>query len=84
MGEQLGRVREALGRYASFFDAALLSCEDAAAVVAEAAAIENLAATVKALAAARFAAGEGWKEAGARSAASHLARTTGDVGSGRR
>ncbi|HET7722592.1 MAG TPA: DUF222 domain-containing protein [Acidimicrobiales bacterium] len=77
MCERLGQVREALGRYAAGFDAALLSCEDAGAVVAQAAVIENLAATVKALAAARFAAGEGWKAAGDRSAAAHLARVTG-------
>jgi len=77
MCEQLGQFREALCRFAAGFDAALLSCEDAAAVMLDAAVIENLAATVKALAAARFAAGEGWKAAGARSAASHLARVTG-------
>jgi hypothetical protein len=71
MCEQLGQLREAVGRYAAGFDASLLSCADAAAV------IENLAATVKALAAARSAAGEMWKEAGARSAAAHLARATG-------
>ncbi|MDP1804703.1 MAG: DUF222 domain-containing protein, partial [Acidimicrobiales bacterium] len=70
-------LREAMGRYAAGFDASLLSCDDAAVVVAEAAMIENLAATVKGLAAARSAAGEGWKVAGARSAASYLARTTG-------
>ena len=66
MCEQLGQLREAMGRYAAGFDASLLSCDDAGAVVAEAAVIENLAATVKGLAAARFAAGEGWKAAGAR------------------
>jgi hypothetical protein len=77
MCEQLGQLREAMGRYAAGFDASLLSCEDAAAAVAEAAAIENLAATVKGLAAARSAAGDGWKAAGSRSAAAHLARTTG-------
>jgi hypothetical protein len=77
MCEQLGRLREAMGRYAAGFDAALLSCDDAAAVVLAAAAIENLAATVKGLAAARSAAGEGWKAAGARSASAHLARVTG-------
>ena len=66
-----------MGRYAAGFDAALLSCEDAGAVVLAAAAIENLAATVKGLAAARSAAGEGWKAAGHRSAAAHLACSTG-------
>ncbi|HUR23615.1 MAG TPA: DUF222 domain-containing protein, partial [Acidimicrobiales bacterium] len=77
MCEHIGQLREAMGRYAAGFDASLLSCADAAVVVAEAAVIENLAATVKGLAAARFAAGEGWKDAGARSAAAHLARSTG-------
>ena len=77
MCERLGQLREAMGRYAVGFDASLLSCEGAAAVVAEAARIENLAATVKARAAARSAAGEGWKAAGDRSAAAHLARATG-------
>ena len=41
MCEQLGQVREALGRYAAGFDPSLLSGDDAA-VVAEAAVIENL------------------------------------------
>lgn len=77
MCEQLGQLREAVGRYAAGFDPSLLSCADAAVVVAEAAVIENLAATVKALAAARCAAGEGWKAAGDRSVAAHLARSTG-------
>ena len=77
MCDQLGQLRDGMGRYAAGFDASLLSGDDAAVVVAEAAVIENLAATVKALAAARAAAGEGWKAAGDRSAAAHLARSTG-------
>jgi len=77
MCEQLGQLREAMGRYAAGFDASLLSCDDSALVVAEAAVIESVAATVKGLAAARSAAGEGWKAAGDRSAAAHLARVTG-------
>ena len=77
MCERLGELREAMGRYAAGFDASLLSCEDASSVMFEAAAIENMAATVKALAAARAAGGEAWKAAGDRSAAAHLARTTG-------
>ena len=43
----------------------------------EAAAIEKMAATLKGLAAARAASGGAWKDAGDRSAAHHLARTTG-------
>ena len=77
MCERLGQLREAMGRYAAVFDAALLSTEQAAAVVVEAAAIEKMAATVKGLAAARAASAGAWKGAGDRSAAHHLARTTG-------
>ena len=77
MCERLGQVRDAIGRYASSFDASLLSVEQAGQAVVEAAAIEKMAATLKGLAAARCAAGEAWKEAGDRSAAHELARTTG-------
>lgn len=82
MCERLGQLRDAMGRYAATFDATLVSIEDASVVVAEAAAIERMAATVKGLAAARSAGGAAWKAAGERSAAHHLARTTGmSVGS---
>jgi hypothetical protein len=77
MCERLAELRDAMGRYASAFDAALLSCEDAGLAVVEAAAIERMAATVKALVAARAADGGAWKAAGERSAAHHLARSTG-------
>ena len=77
MCERLGQLREAVTRYSSSFDASLLSCEDAAVAVADAAAIEAMAATLKGLAAARAAAGRVWESAGDRSAAHHLARTTG-------
>src|SRR4051794_5384415 len=77
MCERLAELRDAMGRYASSFDPALLSCEDAGLAVAEAAAIERIAATVKGLAAARAADGDAWKAAGERSAAHHLARSTG-------
>jgi len=77
MCERLGQLREAMGRYAAVFDAALLSTEQAAAAVAQAAAIEKMAATLKGLAAARAASAGAWKGAGDRSAAHHLARTTG-------
>lgn len=59
------------------FDAALLSGADAAVVVREVAAIENMAATVKALAAARVAETGAWKSSGDRSAAHYVARTSG-------
>ncbi|MDQ3642144.1 MAG: DUF222 domain-containing protein [Actinomycetota bacterium] len=77
MCERLGELREAVGRYAAVFDASLLSTDQAAGAVAEAAAIEKIAATLKGLAAARAASGDAWKGAGDRSAAHHLARTTG-------
>ena len=77
MCERIGQLREALGRYASSFDPSLLSTEQAAGAVAEAAAIENIAATLKGLAAVRAEAAGAWKAAGDRSAAHHLARTTG-------
>lgn len=77
MCEGLRQVREAVGRYAAVFDACLLSTEQATGAVAEAAAIEKIAATLKGLAAARAASGGAWKGAGDRSAAHHLARTTG-------
>ena len=77
MCERLAELRDAMGRYASSFDASLLSCETAGLAVAEAAAIERMAATVKGLAAARAADGGAWKAAGERSPAHHLARTTG-------
>lgn len=77
MCERLGQLREAMGRYASAFDASLLTCEQAGVAVAEAAAIEKMAATVKGLAAARAEESGAWKAAGDRSGAHHLARTTG-------
>ncbi|MFN2506756.1 MAG: hypothetical protein ABR540_21500, partial [Acidimicrobiales bacterium] len=55
----------------------MLSPEQAALAVGEAAAIERMAATLKGLAAARSAEAGAWKQSGDRSAAHHLARTTG-------
>ncbi len=77
MCDLLGQLRDAVGRYAAAFDASLLSVEQASGAVAEAAAIEKMAATIKGLAAAQAAKGGAWKDAGDRSAAHHLARTTG-------
>jgi hypothetical protein len=70
-------VRSALARLASGFDPAILTAEAAAAVVADAAAIESMAATVKALAAKRVAETTVWRRDGDRTPAHHLARTTG-------
>jgi hypothetical protein len=66
-----------MGDYAGRFDAALISVSDAARAVEEASAIEKMAATVKALAAARVARSDLWRRRGDRSAAHELARTTG-------
>jgi hypothetical protein len=77
MCQRLGELREAMGDYAARFDAALLTASDAALAVEEASAIEKMAATVKALAAARVARTDLWRRRGDRSAAHELARTTG-------
>ncbi len=73
----IAELRESMGRYAAGFDPALVSATDAAMVVDHAAAIEKTAATIKALAAARVADTDLWRRDGDRSAAHHLARTTG-------
>ena len=77
VGGCLSEVREWLAGFAARFDAGLLSGADAAAVMEQAAAIENMAATIKALAASRVADTGVWRRGGDRSAAHHLARTTG-------
>ncbi len=73
----IAELRESMCRYAGGFDPALVSAGDAATVVDHAAAIEKAAATIKALAAARVADSDLWRRSGDRSAAHHLARTTG-------
>ncbi len=70
-------LRESVRRYAAGFDASLLSGADASSVVDVAGAIERMAATVKSLAAARSAETGVWRSTGDRSAAHHLARSTG-------
>jgi hypothetical protein len=77
MGQKLTELREALGRFAAAFDAALLTPADAALAVSEASRIEKMAATVKMLAAARAAQSHAWKRSGYRSAAEALAHQTG-------
>ncbi|MDQ1365736.1 MAG: hypothetical protein QOE57_1778, partial [Acidimicrobiaceae bacterium] len=54
-------LRAAMEHYATGFDADRLSCDDAQTVVGEASAMEHMAATVKALAAARAAEATQWK-----------------------
>src|SRR5688572_1866811 len=76
-GVTLLEVRALLGRLASAFDPALLPADACARAVADAAAIEKMAATVKALASARVAETNLWRRKDARSAAHELARSTG-------
>src|SRR5687767_7222089 len=78
-GPALREVREALARFASAFDPALVAPADAEALVREAAAIENIAATVKGLAARRAAESGRWRRDGERSPAHALARQTGST-----
>ena len=64
-----------MARYAAGFDAVVRA--DLSSVIADAAAIESMATTLKALAAARAAELECWKRSGHRSAADALAAATG-------
>jgi hypothetical protein len=83
MCQRLPELREGLGCYAAQFDAALLSAADARTVLGHATAIEHLAATIKALAAARIA--DTGAEAGLRSPAHEVAQATGtSIGAARR
>jgi hypothetical protein len=75
--ERPGALREALSRYASAFVPGACCPGEAEAVVREVAAIESIAATLKARAAARAAQGETWRRDGHRSAADALAAGTG-------
>ena len=76
-GVTLVEVRAALERLAAGFDPGLLPAEACARAVADAAAIEKMAATVKSLASAHVAKTDRWRRKGARSAAHDLARSTG-------
>lgn len=76
-GVSVGEVRKAMAGCAASFDPGLLSPADAALVVRDAAAIEHMAATVKALAAGRAADGGQWRRDGAIGPAHALARETG-------
>jgi hypothetical protein len=75
--ESLVELCGSMRRYAVAFDASSLSGVEAERIVAGAGAIERMASTVKTLAAARSAGEAMWKASGDRSAAHHLARTTG-------
>ena len=72
-----GRVREAMTVAAGRFDAALVDASEAAAILEDAVAIKNMAATVEALAAARIAETGMWQRDGDRTPAHQLARRTG-------
>ena len=74
---RLAELRQAMAAYAAGFDAGLLTGDDAARARDHAAAIEHVAATLKALAAARVAEGPRWRDGGGRSAAHELAAATG-------
>ncbi|HUQ63914.1 MAG TPA: DUF222 domain-containing protein [Acidimicrobiales bacterium] len=77
MCQKLSGLREAMGVYAAGFDPALISASDAGLVVEHASAIERMAATVKALAAARVSETSLWRKDGDGSPAQALARKTG-------
>ncbi|HWW52597.1 MAG TPA: hypothetical protein VNY84_02420, partial [Acidimicrobiales bacterium] len=77
MCAQLAQLEEAMAAFASSFDPAVISAAQAEGVMERAARIEHMAATVKALAAARMAATELWSLDGDRSPAHMLARRTG-------
>lgn len=77
MYQGLKGLHDALRRFTSTFDPARLSPANASTVVSLATAIKAMAGTIEALAAARAAETNEWKEAGFRSAAEALARQTG-------
>jgi hypothetical protein len=79
MCDTLSELREALSRYAAAFDPELLSAAQSGQAVVVATAIERMAATLKVKAAARRAQTRAWKDAGERSAAADLARSSGST-----
>ncbi len=77
MGWSWGVMRAEVEEFAAAFDADSLVPSEAERLVRDAAAVEHMAATVKALAAARAAEGGSWRREGVKSAAHQLARQTG-------
>src|SRR3954463_4336273 len=73
---ELREMRQQLADFASRFDADLLEGTAAVGIVSEAAAIENMAASIKAEAARRVAVTHAHRRDGHRSAAHHLAHTS--------
>src|SRR5947209_19943887 len=82
MCQKLVELEKAMAAFASGFDAALVSAAQAEGVMERAARIEHMAATVKALAAARMAETELWELGGDKTPAHMLARRTGQTVSG--
>jgi hypothetical protein len=76
-GVLLTEQREALRAYAASFDAGSLTATVAQKVVADVAVMRNILGTIEALAAAVVANSELWRRNGDKSAAQHLAKTTG-------
>jgi hypothetical protein len=74
---KLGEVERAMETFASAFEPALVSASQAEGVMERAARIEHMAATVKALAAARLAKTELWGQGGDKTPAHMLGRRTG-------
>ncbi|MBV8297617.1 MAG: DUF222 domain-containing protein [Acidimicrobiia bacterium] len=82
MCQQLASLEQAMCVFAEAFDPALITASQAEGVMERAARIEHMAATVKALAAARMAQSELWGLGGDPSPAHMLARRTGQSVSG--
>src|SRR2546423_9724013 len=82
MCQKLAELGRAMGAFASGFEPALLSASQAEGVMERASRIEHMAATVKALAAARVAETELWSLGGDKTPAHMLARRTGQTVSG--
>src|SRR5205807_4358604 len=78
MCEKLVELERAMGTFASGFEPALLSAAQAEGVMERAARIEHMAATIKALAAARMAETELWSLDGDKTPAHMLARRSGE------
>lgn len=79
MCQTLAELRQALGDYATAFDPAVLSLSDSRVALKHATAIEHMAATIKALAAAKVADSAGPSAHARRVAANDLARETGST-----
>src|SRR5439155_23870700 len=75
---KLKELETRMGRFASGFDASLLSASQAEGVMERAARIEHMAATVKALAAERMSETELWSLGGDKTPAHMLARRSGE------